>query len=118
MKELPLLEELELSLCPNVGGFLVSNNDVCGYDVYKFVSEVCPQLKHFRLSNEYFDVIRDWNKNKDVRGIAGMHGLRSLQLFGNGIDNKGLETVLDNCPHLESLYAIASTSTWMMRPCF
>lgn len=43
VKELPLLEELELSLCPNVGGFFVSN-DVCGYEVYKFVSEVCPQL--------------------------------------------------------------------------
>ena len=102
MKGLPLLEELELSLCPNVGGFFVSI-DVCGYEVYKFVSEVCPQLKHFRLNNEHFNVTRDWNKNKDVGGIAGMHGLRSLQLFGNGMDNEGLETVLDSCPHLESL---------------
>jgi len=103
VKELPLLEELELSLCPNVGGFFVSNDGVCGYEVYRFVSEVCPQLKRFRLSNEDFNVTRDWNKNKDVGGIAGMHGLRSLQLFGNGIDNEGLQTVLHCCPHLESL---------------
>ncbi|TVU15716.1 hypothetical protein EJB05_39254, partial [Eragrostis curvula] len=32
-----------------------------------------------------------------------MHGLRSLQLFGNALTNKGLETILVNCPHLESL---------------
>ncbi|XP_066323490.1 putative F-box/LRR-repeat protein 23 [Miscanthus floridulus] len=60
-------------------------------------------MKHFRLSNEDFNVTRDWNKNKDVGGIAGMHGLRALQLFGNGINNEGLETILDSCPHLESL---------------
>jgi hypothetical protein len=79
------------------------SNDVCGYEVYKFVSEVCPQLKHFRLSNEDFNVIRYLYKNKDVGGIACMHGLRSLQLFAIGIDNDGLETVLYCCPHLESL---------------
>lgn len=64
-----------------------------------------PTAEHFRLSNEDFNVIRDWYKykNMDVGGIAGMHGLRSLQLFGNVIDNEGLETVLDSCPHLESL---------------
>ncbi|RLM60785.1 putative F-box/LRR-repeat protein 23 [Panicum miliaceum] len=32
-----------------------------------------------------------------------MHGLRTLQLFSNILTNMGLETILDNCSHLESL---------------
>ncbi|XP_004974359.1 putative F-box/LRR-repeat protein 23 [Setaria italica] len=92
VKELPLLEELELSLCDNVGGS----------EVFEVVGEACPQLKHFRLCKKRFDVtVR--NKDNDVRGIATMHGLHSLQLFSNLLTNKGLETILDNCPHLESL---------------
>lgn len=59
-------------------------------------------MKHFRLSNEVSDV-RDWDKDKDVEGTASMHGLRSLQLFSNGITNEGLEDILNSCPHLESL---------------
>ena len=92
MKELPLLEELELSLCDNVGRS----------EVFKVVGEVCPQLKHFGLNKKLFDVTV-WEKEKDVQGIASMHGLRSLQLFSNLLTNAGLETILDNCPHLESL---------------
>ncbi|CAO2189422.1 unnamed protein product [Urochloa humidicola] len=91
-KELPLLEELELSLCENVGGF----------EVFEVVGVVCPKLKHFRLCKKLFDV-RVQNKDNDVRGIATMHGLHSLQLFCNLLTNKGLQTILDNCPHLECL---------------
>ncbi|CAO2209849.1 unnamed protein product [Urochloa humidicola] len=92
VKELPLLEEPEISLCENVGGS----------EVFEVVGIVCPQLKHFRLCKKLFDV-RVRNKDNDVHGIANMHGLRSLQLFSNLLTNKGLETILDNCPHLESL---------------
>jgi hypothetical protein len=92
VKELPLLEELELSLCDNVGGS----------EVFEVVGEVCPQLKHFRLCKKQFDVTVE-KKDNDVRGIANMHRLHSLQLFSNLLTNKGLETILDNCPHLESL---------------
>ncbi|CAO2176202.1 unnamed protein product [Urochloa humidicola] len=91
-KELPLLEELELSLCENVGGS----------EVFEVVGEVCPKLQHFRLCRKIFDV-RVQNKENDVQGIATMHGLQSLQLFSNHLTNNGLETILDNCPHLESL---------------
>ena len=70
--------------------------------MFKVVGEVCPQLKHFRLNKKLFDVTV-WEKEKDVQGIASMHGLRSLQLFSNLLTNAGLETILDNCPHLESL---------------
>ncbi|RLN04728.1 F-box protein SKIP19-like [Panicum miliaceum] len=96
VKELPLLEELELSLCHNVGGSRV----------YKVVGDACTQLKHFRLNKHSIGPgILEWwqNVDKDVLGIASMHGLRSLQLFSNYLTSKGLETILDNCPQLESL---------------
>ena len=32
-----------------------------------------------------------------------MHGLRSLELYHNGLTNNGLITILDNCVHLELL---------------
>ena len=86
VKELPLLEELELSLCDNVGGS----------GVYKVVGDACTQLKHFRLSKHGL-------VDNDVPGIASMHRLRSLQLFSNRLTSMGLETILDNCPQLESL---------------
>ncbi|CAM0943706.1 unnamed protein product [Alopecurus aequalis] len=72
----PLLEEIELSQCPE----LLNWGDL-KYGVYNILRETFPQLKHFRL-----------NKT-----------LRSLQLFANDLGNEGLEAILDNCPHLESL---------------
>ena len=86
VKELPLLEELELYLCDNV---FVSG-------VYKVIGDACTQLKHFRLSKHGL-------VDNDVPGIASMHRLRSLQLFSNRLTSMGLETILDNCPQLESL---------------
>ena len=70
MKELPLLEELELYLCDNV---FVSG-------VYKVIGDACTQLKHFRLRRH---CVGQWWLNLDndyVPGIASMHRLRSLQL--------------------------------------
>lgn len=102
VKKLPLLEDLEVSLCDNVGGYYACGSDRRS-DVFQVVGEVCPKLKHFRRSNKLFDVRVWWNKDDDVQGIATMHGLRSLQLFGHALTNEGLETILDGCPHLECL---------------
>ncbi|RCV29700.1 hypothetical protein SETIT_6G033200v2 [Setaria italica] len=102
VKKLPLLEDLEVSLCDNVGGYYACGSDRRS-DVFEVVGEVCPKLKHFRRSNKLFDVRVWWNKDDDVQGIATMHGLRSLQLFGHALTNEGLETILDGCPHLECL---------------
>jgi hypothetical protein len=33
-----------------------------------------------------------------------MSELHHLQLFGNKLTNDGLQSILDGCPHLESLY--------------
>ncbi|XBI30903.1 hypothetical protein VPH35_054547 [Triticum aestivum] len=91
----PLLEELELALCSNVG-----ESGVLGV-----VGKACPQLKSFRLIKDvlYDSEASDYDKDDEAMGIATMHGLRSLQLFGNDLTNKGLTTILDNCCHLEFL---------------
>ncbi|KQJ95471.2 hypothetical protein BRADI_3g17399v3 [Brachypodium distachyon] len=105
IKKFPLLEELELSLCPNISG----------NHVFEVVGIACPQLRRFRLSNQCFFSFEEsednysfegsedvYNKDEEAQGIATMHELRSLQLFANNITNAGLTTILDNCPHLES----------------
>ncbi|WVZ94621.1 hypothetical protein U9M48_040490 [Paspalum notatum var. saurae] len=93
VKQFPLLEELELSLCANVGS----------RELYEFVGEVCPKLKHFRLRRrDHFNGERRRGK-MDARGIASMHGLRSLQLLNSDLNNTDLEAILDNCPNLEFL---------------
>ncbi|TVU15699.1 hypothetical protein EJB05_39236, partial [Eragrostis curvula] len=89
-KELPLLEELEVALCHNIGNS----------SVYEVVGQVCPQLKHFRLRKprSYMREVYD-----DIQWIANMRGLRSLQLFDNPLTSAGLEIILDNCLKMESL---------------
>uniref|UniRef100_J3MR34 F-box domain-containing protein n=1 Tax=Oryza brachyantha TaxID=4533 RepID=J3MR34_ORYBR len=95
IKRFPLLEELELSLCENV----------FGHDVFETVGRACPQLKRFRLSECGFYSMEEYEDINDdeAMGIASMTQLRSLQIFGNSLTNAGLEDILDNCPHLESL---------------
>ncbi|XP_048560484.1 F-box protein SKIP19-like [Triticum urartu] len=104
MNKFPLLEELELSLCSNIGGNHMFQ-----------VSKACPQLRHFRKSELRFYNLQDdsdgedadsefrYNKNDGAKGIATMLQLRSLQLFANNLTNEGLTAILNNCVHLESL---------------
>jgi len=105
IKKFPLLEELEISLFTNIGG----------KHVFQEVGKSCPELKHFRFNKYRFhnlgnledteddDSELKYNKDDDALGIANMHGLRSLQLFGSDFTNEGLTAILDNCRHLESL---------------
>ncbi|KAF7109145.1 hypothetical protein CFC21_109449 [Triticum aestivum] len=95
IEKFPLLEELELSLCSNVGEG----------GVFGVVGKACPQLKRFRQSkHSFFDFeASGYNKDDEALGVATMRELRSLQLFGNNLTNEGLTAILDNCQHLESL---------------
>lgn len=125
--KLPLLEELEISLCDNLSSKSV-----------EAVGRSCPRLKSLKLNREwfsfpddmfdyyndedddyfdegdyYYPVIDDQNgssaiapsrKDAEALAIAGtMHGLRHLQLFGNQLSSDGLNAILDSCVHLESL---------------
>jgi hypothetical protein len=94
INKFPLLEELELSLCKNVFG-----------KVFEVIGRACPRLKSFRLSYPCFCSIEDaeFNKDEEAMGIATMSALRSLQLFGSELTNKGLTAILDNCVHLDYL---------------
>ncbi|RLM62284.1 putative F-box/LRR-repeat protein 22 [Panicum miliaceum] len=112
IKKLPLLEELEISLFTNIGG----------KHVFEAVGKACPELKHVRFNSyrfinlgnrehsddedyyyDYDDNDLKYKKDDDALGIASMHGLCTLQLFGNSLTNEGLRAIFDNCPHLESL---------------
>jgi len=94
MTKFPLLEELELSICPNVYG-----------EAFAVVGASCPNLKRFRLSKNVFVNIEGGSRDKDeeAMGIAKMHELRSLQLFNCELTNAGMTAILDGCPSLESL---------------
>uniref|UniRef100_A0A0D9X589 F-box domain-containing protein n=1 Tax=Leersia perrieri TaxID=77586 RepID=A0A0D9X589_9ORYZ len=93
IKGFPNLEKLELSLCTNIFG-----------EAIVAAAEACPHLKRFRLCNDRFYCFGDkYINDQDTLAISTMHELRSLQLFGNNITNKGLSAILDNCPDLESL---------------
>ena len=93
IQKFTLLEELEISLCKNILA-----------EAIEAIGKACPHLKCFRLSNDRFYCFEDeHSNNEEARGISTMRELRSLQLFGNNLNNKGLASILDNCPHLEFL---------------
>lgn len=90
-RKLPLLEELHLCYIP----FSRQTIEVIG--------RCCPQLKSFSLNRQYFR----WpyyEFNEEALAIAeNLPGLHHLQLLGNGMTGLGLQAILDNCLHLESL---------------
>ncbi|PRQ29564.1 putative F-box domain, leucine-rich repeat domain, L domain-containing protein [Rosa chinensis] len=102
--KLPLLEELEITLCFNIS-----------HEALDVVGRSCPLLKSFKLNKEWctYSDMEDWFEDDapsqvedDVDALAiarSMHGLHHLQLYGNKLTDDGLRKILDCCPHLESL---------------
>ncbi|CAN7116519.1 unnamed protein product, partial [Brassica rapa subsp. narinosa] len=87
--KLPLLEHLEVSYC-----------SLSEEDFLKAAGQSCPNLKTLKLNSE------PQFKRDDDEALAiaeTMPGLRHLQLYGNGLTNKGLNAILDACPHLVHL---------------
>ncbi|KQJ95487.2 putative F-box/LRR-repeat protein 23 [Brachypodium distachyon] len=95
IKKLPMLMELEVSVCLRINGNRV-------FDV---VGIACPHLTRFRYSKSRFYINDGVNDSEDekARAIATMRELRSLQLYAVHITNEGLTAILDNCHQLESL---------------
>ena len=92
IRKFSLLEELELSECSGIYG----NGSI------EAIAKSCPQLNHFRMIKEsYYPFTVD--NDVEALAISGMHGLRSLELYHNGLTNNGLITILDSCVHLELL---------------
>ncbi|PON71646.1 F-box domain containing protein [Parasponia andersonii] len=95
--KLPLLEELDLTLC----SFSV--------EPLKALGRSCSHLKSLKLNCHAYRIsIEDLDDevefNDEVITIGeNLSKLRHLQLIGNGMTNMGLEAILDGCPNLESL---------------
>ncbi|KAK6932117.1 Leucine-rich repeat [Dillenia turbinata] len=90
-KKLPLLEDLEISLC----SFTRESLEVVG--------RCCPRLRTLKY-NKWGDGRPRGECDEEALAIAEcMPELRHLQLFGNKLTNDGLQAILDGCPHLEYL---------------
>ncbi|XP_047951958.1 putative F-box/LRR-repeat protein 23 [Salvia hispanica] len=90
IKKLPQLEELHLMMNPK----LVS-------DDFETIGIACPMLKSFSYHN-CFDEDADFAG--DVVAIRKtMPNLHHLRLCEHPMGYKGLEAILDDCPHLKSL---------------
>uniref|UniRef100_A0ACD5YEX0 Uncharacterized protein n=1 Tax=Avena sativa TaxID=4498 RepID=A0ACD5YEX0_AVESA len=77
-------------------GYSFVNNDLLMH-----IAERSPSLKSLRLNNCWF--ITDDVFEKVIRN-SHLSELRSLELVNINIGNKGLMALLDNAPHLDSLY--------------
>ncbi|KAL6201476.1 hypothetical protein ACLB2K_025190 [Fragaria x ananassa] len=89
--KLPMLEDLELSMC------------TLSHEPLEVVGRSCPLLKSLKLNNHWYQFPQELCNN-DACAVAGtMRGLQHLQLFGNKLTNDGLIELLDGCPRLESL---------------
>ncbi|GMH20809.1 hypothetical protein Nepgr_022651 [Nepenthes gracilis] len=91
IKKLPLLEEVELTLC------------TFSAEEIKAVGLGCPFLKTFKLNHQGS---RDPNFADDEEALViaeTMPRLCHLQLIGNGLTSTGLEAIVNGCRHLESL---------------
>ncbi|KAK8999025.1 hypothetical protein V6N11_070203 [Hibiscus sabdariffa] len=67
------------------------------------IGRSCPLLKSFKLNLKQ---CRSFHYVSDDEALAiaqTMPELRRLELLGNGLTNKGLQAILDGCPHLEYL---------------
>jgi hypothetical protein len=88
LKNLPLLEDLEVLLSPSL---LSSSTD----NLLESVWQACPLLRKLIISVE-------WSSPKHP--ITTMFELHSLELLDCDLTAEGLTAILDHCPVLESLY--------------
>lgn len=88
---LPLLEELELTLCSFTAEKTLN------------IIRCCPSLKTFKLNEQGSRNPTLACDNEALAIAESMPQLRHLQLIGNSMTNDGLKAILDNCSHLQSL---------------
>ncbi|CAN4076218.1 unnamed protein product [Withania somnifera] len=97
VQRLPLLEELSLT------------HTTITTEGIEALGRSCPLLKSFELNNSVYMGSGDYFENEDVRNkealaiAKNLPNLQHLQLIGNSMTIKGLEAILDSCPHLVSL---------------
>ncbi|KAL3833691.1 hypothetical protein ACJIZ3_008427 [Penstemon smallii] len=72
------------------------------------IGHSCPMLKSFTFNDRAYKypLVEGYEAKDDEYTLAiakSMPNLRHLRLFGDQMTNEGLQAILDNCPHLESL---------------
>ncbi|KAK1351855.1 F-box protein [Heracleum sosnowskyi] len=99
LKNLPLLEELELPY-----------TRIFGKGV-QIVGRCCPHLKKLVLDQKIYGYTNNPKCDKKALAIAkSMPGLRHLQLFGNRMATAGLMAILDNCH--QQIKHVTLTEDW------
>ncbi|KAM4101304.1 hypothetical protein ACB094_05G133600 [Castanea mollissima] len=93
VEKLPLLEELDIT----ISTLSLSEETI------EAVGCHCPHLKSFKWNHEDYRFPHIQCDEEAVAIAKNMPELRHLQLIGNRLTNDGLQAILDNCPHLESL---------------
>uniref|UniRef100_A0A803MIM0 F-box domain-containing protein n=2 Tax=Chenopodium quinoa TaxID=63459 RepID=A0A803MIM0_CHEQI len=90
-EKFPLLEELELTLVSFSGEQILN------------IIRRCPFLKTFKLNQQGSRNPSLACDDEALAIAASMRELHHLQLIGNSMTSDGLQAILDNCPHLQSL---------------
>ncbi|KAK4488148.1 hypothetical protein RD792_003890 [Penstemon davidsonii] len=97
VKKFPQLEELHL--------FLMSSSILSEH--IESIGHSCPMLKSFTFRRACKYPLLEDNEAEDIKYAAAiakaMPNLHHLGLLGDHMTNEGLQAILDNCPHLESL---------------
>ncbi|CAL5189553.1 unnamed protein product [Lathyrus oleraceus] len=91
VKKQPLLEELVIHHCYDLGRFF-----------FEYIGVCCPLIKSLKF---FPCLIKECNKCDNIAFVIGrtMSELRHLTIFKNELSNDGLLAILDGCPSLESL---------------
>ncbi|VFQ74871.1 unnamed protein product [Cuscuta campestris] len=87
--QLPSLQDLEIHL-----------SDL-STECIKAIGRSCPLLKSFTYNKCKFPTAS--SDNEAIAVAENMQGLHRLSLLGNTMTLKGVQAILDGCPHLESL---------------
>ncbi|XP_050287859.1 putative F-box/LRR-repeat protein 23 [Quercus robur] len=90
-EKLPLLEELDIT------------SSLLSVETIEAVGRHCPHLKSFKWNHVVYRLPGIQCDEEAVAVAKNMPELRHLQLIRNRLTNDGLQAILDNCPHLESL---------------
>lgn len=69
-----------------------------------YAGQYCPMLRSYKFNKRGWRHDNIGHTDEEAIAVAkNMTQLRHLQLIGNNITNKGLQAILDGCPHLVSL---------------
>ncbi|OEL27804.1 hypothetical protein BAE44_0011178 [Dichanthelium oligosanthes] len=112
IKKFPLLQELELVLNSNATNYTTNSEQTSTnswVELFQAACQTCSHLRHFtvrRASKKhcpYSSYDQRGGRSPILFSIPMMHGLHSLELFGDTFPRDVVMKIVDNCPSLKSL---------------